>query len=101
MNKTRSTTFTYIELLEVINIIMILATMLFQALSNARKRACGIHCVNSPKRHRPELAVYTDYHDVQLLSPCAAATGLPTSEYGSAVSALPSILLSNGYFTPY
>src|SRR5580698_9625068 len=69
-NPLRAIAFTLIELLVVIAIIAILAAILMPVLSQGRRRALAIECVNNLKQDGGAILLYADENKDYLPGPC-------------------------------
>jgi prepilin-type N-terminal cleavage/methylation domain-containing protein/prepilin-type processing-associated H-X9-DG protein len=90
--------FTLIELLIVIAIIAILASMLLPALNKARDMAKRINCVNNQKQVAISLQLYADDMNGWLPQTRTASGG--TAAGNQALWAWPFQLMRNGYIGP-
>ena len=76
----RSAGFTLIELLVVIAIIAILASMLLPALTKAKQKGQGIHCMNNHKQLTLAWKMYADDHNGLLLYASPSGDGTPSDK---------------------
>jgi prepilin-type N-terminal cleavage/methylation domain-containing protein/prepilin-type processing-associated H-X9-DG protein len=80
--KRRTQNFTLIELLIVIAIIAILASMLLPALNKARNKAKGIHCANNLKTLITKFGFYQDDNNDEFFrSTFDSSMGYPSTIY--------------------
>lgn len=82
--------FTLVELLVVIAVIAILASLLLPALNSAREKAIGIRCLSQMKQIGPSVVMYTGDNDGFL--PIYLRTSVNMNAYSSS-GGLPDVLL--------
>ena len=82
--------FTLVELLVVIAVIAILASLLLPALNSAQEKAIGIRCLSQMKQTGPAVVMYTGDNDGFL--PIYLRTAVNMNGYSSA-GGLPDVLL--------